>query len=141
MNTATNILSVPPADPASQYAAMTGRGAGSGTTPANGAGTANPAAHATTNATANATENGSQSSNGKPGASSKQLQSMAAEANQALSGITSLQIQVDQNINAVVVKVVDTSNNQVIRQIPSEQMVDLLKRMKDLQGLLCDTKA
>ncbi|MBF0460513.1 MAG: flagellar protein FlaG, partial [Magnetococcales bacterium] len=32
--------------------------------------------------------------------------------------------------------VVDRETNKVVRQLPSRQMVDLVKQMRDLEGLL-----
>lgn len=71
----------------------------------------------------------------------KLVEELADEVNQSLANVTSLSFRVDKDLDQVVVKVVDTANDQVIRQIPSENMVDLVKRMRDLQGMLFNTKA
>ncbi len=47
-----------------------------------------------------------------------------------------LQFSIDQDINRTIVKVVDSSTDEVIRQIPSEEIVAIAKAMDKLQGLL-----
>jgi flagellar protein FlaG len=39
------------------------------------------------------------------------------------------------------VSVVDTINDKVIRQIPEEEVLDLVAKMKDYIGLIFDKKA
>ncbi|MEO5363803.1 MAG: flagellar protein FlaG [Magnetococcus sp. DMHC-8] len=64
------------------------------------------------------------------------LKNLAAEITHTLSGLKSLQLSMDQERQHVVVRVVDRETNKVIRQLPSRQMVDLVKQMRDLEGLL-----
>jgi len=47
-----------------------------------------------------------------------------------------LNYTVDRETHSVIVKVIDRDTNEVIRQIPSEEMVKLRATMRDLQGLL-----
>jgi len=49
----------------------------------------------------------------------------------------SLQFSVDEKVG-VIVKVVDTKTNEVIRQIPPEEVVKLAQQMEDLKGLIFD---
>lgn len=49
-----------------------------------------------------------------------------------------LQFNVNQELNKVVVRVVDTSTNEVIREIPSEDLQRIQARMKHAIGLLFD---
>jgi flagellar protein FlaG len=60
----------------------------------------------------------------------------AAETGNSLFQATnrSLQFQVDDSSKVVVVKVVDTESGKVIRQIPSEEMLSYIDRMKKLNG-------
>jgi flagellar protein FlaG len=59
-----------------------------------------------------------------------------------------LQISVDQDLSQVVLKVVNKDNEETIRQIPTEEVLELMKRMKDLSeeffgdatGLLVENK-
>ncbi|MBF0283634.1 MAG: flagellar protein FlaG [Magnetococcales bacterium] len=69
-----------------------------------------------------------------------ELEKMAHDVNQTLSSVTSLNFSVDQEAERLVVKVMD-KNEALIRQIPSEEMLDLVKRMKEFEGLLFDVKA
>ncbi len=56
-----------------------------------------------------------------------------------------LQFKVDDETNELVVKIVDKESGDVIRQIPSEEMLSLIKRMQELetdqQGLVIRDKA
>ena len=54
---------------------------------------------------------------------------------------TSVRFRVDHNHKALLISVVDTNTDKIVRQIPSEEMVELNARMKELQGLLFDRKA
>lgn len=60
-----------------------------------------------------------------------------------------LDFQVDDRTGRVVVKVIDATNNQVIRQMPSEEMIALSHRIQeflddnqgDMRGMLLEIKA
>ncbi len=43
--------------------------------------------------------------------------------------------------NAAIVKVMDSATNEVIRQIPSEELVTLAKNMTKMEGMLISQKA
>jgi flagellar protein FlaG len=45
-----------------------------------------------------------------------------------------LEFQVDDSTKKVVVKIVDSESGDVVRQIPSEQMLAFIKRMQELEG-------
>ncbi|MBI5408130.1 MAG: flagellar protein FlaG [Nitrospirae bacterium] len=47
-----------------------------------------------------------------------------------------LEIELEEDLNITVVKVVDGETKEVIRQIPPEEIVALSKQAKDLKGLL-----
>lgn len=49
-----------------------------------------------------------------------------------------LQISVDSDLGRVIVKVVDNQSGQVIRQIPAEELINLAKQLKNLNGLLVE---
>lgn len=59
-----------------------------------------------------------------------------------------LQISIDQDLSKVVLKVINKDNEETIRQIPTEEVLDLMKRMRDLseeffgdtKGLLVENK-
>lgn len=53
----------------------------------------------------------------------------------------SLRFQVHEATHRTMVSVVDTINDKVIRQIPEEEVLDLVAKMKDYIGLIFDKKA
>ncbi|MBF0108590.1 MAG: flagellar protein FlaG [Magnetococcales bacterium] len=69
------------------------------------------------------------------------LKGLADEITQALSGFKSLRLSMDRELNQVVVRVMDVRSNHVLRQIPGERMVDLVKQMRDLEGVLLKATA
>jgi len=51
-----------------------------------------------------------------------------------------LKFQLNEDIDRVVVKVIDTTNNKVIKEIPSVEVQHLILRLKETIGLLIDEK-
>ena len=78
-----------------------------------------------------------------PPARSDEVRKAASQVNEALKGTASsdLQFSVEGENKDVVVRVVDSQTKEVIRQIPSEQMVAISKAMDNLSGLLVQQKA
>lgn len=54
---------------------------------------------------------------------------------------TQLHFRVNTQSNSVVVEVVDSKTNTVIRQIPSEEMQELKKKIQQMTGSLVDINA
>lgn len=52
-----------------------------------------------------------------------------------------LQFSVDDDTGKTIVKVIDTSTKEVIKQIPSEEMITIAKALDKLKGLLVQQKA
>ncbi len=52
-----------------------------------------------------------------------------------------LQFEVDKDTDKLIVKVVDRTSGEVIRQIPNEEVVRIAKLMSDGNGLLVDHAA
>ena len=52
-----------------------------------------------------------------------------------------LEFSIDSDIHRTIVKVVDTQTNQVIRQIPTPEAVELAKALGHLQGMLIKQQA
>jgi flagellar protein FlaG len=48
---------------------------------------------------------------------------------------SSLKIEIDPDTDRVVVKVLDDQSGEVIRQIPSQEMVEIAKRLDAMQGI------
>jgi flagellar protein FlaG len=49
---------------------------------------------------------------------------------------SSLRIEVDSDIHRIIVKVINNQSGEVIRQIPSQEIVEIAKRLDAMQGLL-----
>ena len=49
-----------------------------------------------------------------------------------------IQLEVENDTQMVIVKIVDSETEEVIRQLPPEELVKLSKNAKDLKGLLID---
>jgi len=49
-----------------------------------------------------------------------------------------LRFEIDRELNQVVVKVIDKESGEVIRQIPPEEYIQILKRLQDMGGALLD---
>ena len=54
---------------------------------------------------------------------------------------SSLQFSIDRDSGKTMVKVVDASTNEIIRQIPSEEMLAMAKALDGIKGLLVQQKA
>lgn len=71
-----------------------------------------------------------------------QVKLAVADVNKVIKTLNaSLEFQVDEATGMNVVKVVDTDNNEVIRQIPSEEVLVIAKAIDKLQGLIIRQKA
>ena len=57
------------------------------------------------------------------------------------NGIYSVRFEKDSDNGNFIVKVVDSETNEVVRQIPPEELIELTKTLKELQGNLVDTKS
>ena len=57
------------------------------------------------------------------------------------SNSSSLEFSLDQDSKRVIVKVVDAQTNDVIRQIPTEEAIEISKALDKLQGLLVNSQA
>ncbi len=56
-------------------------------------------------------------------------------------GLYSVRFEKDQDMNKFIVKVVDSETNEVVRQIPPEELLELTKTLNELQGNIVDTKS
>ncbi|MBT9540485.1 flagellar protein FlaG [Thiobacillus sp.] len=75
--------------------------------------------------------------------SSEELNTAVAAINQAMQQSNqSLEFSVDTNTNRTVVKMVDTSTGELIRQFPSESVLAISRGIEEFQqGLLLTQKA
>ena len=53
----------------------------------------------------------------------------------------SLRFNVDETSGRIVVKVIDKDTDEVIRQIPSEELLAMMKHINDVDGLIFDGRA
>lgn len=76
----------------------------------------------------------------KPGDGPGEIEAIASEVQIYLKRLnTELRFEVDSESKEVIVKIVDPENDEVIRQIPSEELLAIRARMEDLVGVLCKT--
>ena len=70
------------------------------------------------------------------------LPEVVAELNTMLQQMNrSIRFSVDDDSGRIVVKVIDMTNDEVIRQIPSEDMMSLIRHAGDSQSLLFNEEA
>jgi len=62
------------------------------------------------------------------------------EAIKSMGASSNLEFSMDDETETVVVRVVDKQTNEVIRQIPSEEVLQIAKALDKLQGLLVQEK-
>lgn len=75
-------------------------------------------------------------------ASRQALEEATAKVQQFLEAKTSsLNFSIDEQSGIRVVKVIDNETKDVIRQIPSEEMLSIARALESLQGLLVRQKA
>lgn len=79
----------------------------------------------------------------QPPASAEAIKQAAAQINEFLrsSAAASVEFTVDGTSDHVVVRVVDTETNQVIRQMPSEETLAISRALDHLSGLLLRQRA
>jgi flagellar protein FlaG len=69
--------------------------------------------------------------------SAEELEQAVNKANSFLQSVQrGLQFRVDKDTNTTVVKVVDSESGEVVRQIPPERTLEMLKEMSEMQNKL-----
>jgi flagellar protein FlaG len=67
---------------------------------------------------------------------------LAAELNKALEQVEgSYSVSVDDDTGMMVVRITDTETGDIVRQIPSQQVLDVSVSVKNIVGLLIDDQA
>lgn len=56
-------------------------------------------------------------------------------------GLFSVRFEKDSNSNQMIVKIVDSSTDEIIRQIPPKELLNLTKNLSELIGNIVDTKS
>ncbi len=57
------------------------------------------------------------------------------------NGLYSVQFESNAESNELIVKVIDRETNEVVRQIPPEELVELTKHLNELRGNIVETTA
>ena len=78
-------------------------------------------------------QNNSQKRNTQPEELLKQIKNITED------GLYSVRFERDSGSNTLVVKIVDSDADEVIRQIPQEELLELSKHLEELNGNLVDT--
>ena len=72
----------------------------------------------------------------------KKLQQVVAELNQMMGMTnTKLSFSVDRESNKMIIRVVNAETQEVIRQIPSEDAINVAQHIHGLMGILYDASA
>jgi flagellar protein FlaG len=78
----------------------------------------------------------------EPAPTAAETKAAVVQANRAMAALSaSLSFEVDVETRTTVVKVIDTSDNSVLRQIPSKEMLEIARALDRLQGMLVRDKA
>jgi flagellar protein FlaG len=66
----------------------------------------------------------------------KAVEQTVAKIQEAIgSANASLKIEIDPDTDRIIVKVLDDQSGEIIRQIPSQEMVEIAKRLDTMQGI------
>jgi flagellar protein FlaG len=67
------------------------------------------------------------------------LQSAINTANkQLVNANRMLQVNVHEKTNRIIVKIIDTETDEIVREIPPEKTLDLFAKVLEMAGLLLD---
>lgn len=95
---------------------------------------------------AQAVERSQEPNSGNPGGGAASLEKAVQESVEKLNNfirpyVTSLQFSVDKDLGRVVVKIMDSETKEVIKQIPSEDVLALTKALGKVAGLIVKQEA
>jgi flagellar protein FlaG len=77
-----------------------------------------------------------------PSPTREQVEQAAARVNEVLHGTTSrLEINIDPDLHKAVIKIFNGESGEVIRQIPSQELIDLAKHLDEPKGILIRERA
>ncbi|MBI4949518.1 MAG: flagellar protein FlaG [Deltaproteobacteria bacterium] len=72
----------------------------------------------------------------------KEVEEIASDVQIHLKRLnTELRFEVDNESDEMIIKIIDPETKQVIRQIPSEELLAIRERMKDLIGVLYNARS
>ena len=71
----------------------------------------------------------------------KKLQQIVEDLNKSLNPLNdSLKFQFNDKVDILTVKVIDTTNNKVVREFPPKEALRLMEKMREVVGMLFDKK-
>ena len=70
----------------------------------------------------------------------KELIHAIEKANQIQTGTTEAQFSVHEETKQIMIKLVDSSTKEVVKELPSEKILDMVAHMSKLAGLFVDEK-
>lgn len=74
--------------------------------------------------------------------SRREVRSLADAFGEAIAWINrAIRYEIDESVDRLVTKIVDRETNEVVRQIPSEETLRAIRRMREFIGLLLDIQA
>lgn len=76
--------------------------------------------------------------NGK--ATERQISKAIEHANNSQNKRTYCQFSLHKEINRVAIKIVDEESDEVIREIPAEESLEMVEKMWELAGMIVDKK-
>ena len=72
----------------------------------------------------------------------QRVEAAVGNANKSMQAIdATLQFEVDPETKMTVIKVVDTADNTVLRQVPAQEMLEIAQALDRMQGVLLRQKA
>lgn len=111
-------------------------------TSGNGAESVNGAAKTNAKSSATKTDSAKAVERNEETQSPAKLKEAVENINKSLKALSQdLEFSIDQDSNRTVVKVVDQSTKEVIRQIPSDEALEIAKALDTVKGLLIKQKA
>ncbi len=74
---------------------------------------------------------------GDPQASADHVRAAVASANRAIQTFTqALEFEVDPDTDKIVIRIIDTQDRSVLRQVPSQEMLAIARALERMQTLL-----
>jgi len=70
----------------------------------------------------------------------KQLTDIIAESTKIDMAMARVSFSKDKDTGDILIKIIDNKTDEVIKQIPPEEVLELKKRLGDMQGLLLDKR-
>ena len=71
----------------------------------------------------------------------KQMRRVAEWVGEAVSRLNhGIRYEIDESTDTIITKVIDRNTNEVVRQIPSQEMLDITHRLRQYVGVLLDTE-